>query len=172
MALLPIILHPDPVLRKRAEPVTEITPDILKLLDDMLETMYDAPGIGLAAPQVSISKRLVVIDIEGRDGKGDTAYKMINPKITAFADIKTELEEGCLSLPDMACVVTRPEQVTITYMDVNGKEHELNADGLLAKAIQHELDHLDGKLIFDYLSPIKRDITLRRYLKMLKKEGL
>ena len=172
MALLPIILHPDPVLRKVAESVTDITPDILQLLDDMMETMLKAPGIGLAAPQVAVSKRVIVLDVEGRDAVGGQPFKMINPEIIAFSDDKTELEEGCLSLPEMACVVSRPKEVTVRYRDITGKEQQLDADGLLAKAIQHEIDHLNGKLIFDYLSSMKRDIVLRRYLKMLRQEGL
>lgn len=169
MAVLPIIIHPADVLRKKADPVTDITPEILKLLDDMLHTMYDAPGIGLAAPQVGISKRIVVIDVEGKEeGQVGNPLKLINPEIIVVSETKTVLDEGCLSLPDMRVDVERPDAVRFRYMDITGKTQEMDATDLLAKCIQHEIDHLDGKLIFDYLSSLKRDIVLRRYQKALR----
>lgn len=169
MTVLQIHVHPDPVLRKIAEPVATVTPDIIQLLDDMLETMYAAPGIGLAAPQIGVSKRLVVIDVEGgREGEPANPLRLINPEIIAVSDSKTVLDEGCLSLPDMRVEVMRPEAVAVRYMDVEGNIQTMEADELLAKALQHEIDHLDGKLIFDYLSSLKRDMVLRKYNKTLK----
>lgn len=168
MSVLEIVLHPDPVLRAKAEAITEVTPEILTLLDDMLDTMYHAEGIGLAAPQIGISKRIVVIDVEKEEGQPGNPLKLINPEIISSADTRTILDEGCLSLPEMRVEVERPDKVRFRYMDINGKTQEMDADDLLAKCIQHEIDHLDGKLIFDYLSSLKRDMALRRYQKMLR----
>jgi len=169
MAILPVILHPDPVLRKKAESVTEITADILQLLEDMLETMYAEEGIGLAAPQINVSQRVIVLDVEPREkGQRGNPIKMINPEIIAKSEVLTILDEGCLSLPEMRVDVARPEQVTVRYLDEAGIIKELEADDLLAKAIQHEIDHLNGVLIFDYLSKLKRDMALKKYQKMLK----
>lgn len=171
MSILSVLVHPHAVLRQKAEPVDAVTNDIKKLMQDMLDTMYDAPGIGLAAPQIGVSKRLVVIDIGG-EGEGErNPIFMINPEITHYSDGKTTLEEGCLSLPSMRVDVDRPDRVTARFMDLNGTQQILEADGLLAKCIQHEIDHLDGKLIFDYLSPLKRNMVLRRYQKNLKFSG-
>jgi peptide deformylase len=169
MAVLPVIIHPDGVLRKKAETVTSITPEILQLLDDMIDTMYAEEGIGLAAPQVNISKRLAVIDVDHRE-KGDrgTPIKLINPEIIAKSDNLTILDEGCLSLPDMRVEVARPDEVTVRYMDIEGKTQEIHGTELLAKALQHEIDHLEGVLIFDYLSKMKRDIVLRKYNKNMR----
>lgn len=168
MTLLPILLHPDPVLRKISQPVIEITDDIVKLTDDMLQTMLAAPGIGLAAPQVGVLQRVVVIDLNGRNGVSADALRLINPEVIARSDEESELKEGCLSLPEMVCPVWRPSEVTVKYMDINGNQQTIEASGLLAKCLQHEIDHLNGKLIFDYLSPLKRNMVLRRYTKMLK----
>lgn len=170
MAVLPVVLHPESVLRQKATPVEKITPDILKLMDDMLDTMYEEDGIGLAAPQVDLSIRVIVMDVEERDektGRGNP-IKMINPEIIAKSEEKTGMEEGCLSLPTMRVDVSRPEQVTVRYMDENGETLEMDADDLLAKCVQHEIDHLNGVLIFDYLSSLKRDMALRRYQKHLR----
>ena len=172
MAKLDIVLHPDPTLRKICEPVSDITPQLKQLMDDMLETMYAAPGIGLAAPQVGVSKRIIVMDLEAKDDKPGRPIKMINPEIISSSVELTVLEEGCLSLPEMNCDVVRPEKIRARYLDENGIVQEIEADGLLAKCIQHEIDHLNGRLIFDYLSSLKRNIVLRRYMKMLKNEGL
>ena len=149
--------------------MTEITPEILTLLDDMITTMYAEEGIGLAAPQVNISKRVVVIDVAKKDdGETPNPLRIINPEIIAKSDTKTILDEGCLSLPEMRVDVERPDHITVRYLDETGATREIEANGLLAKAFQHEIDHLDGILIFDYLSKLKRDIVLRRYLKMLR----
>jgi len=169
MAVLPIHYHPDAVLREKCEKVEIITPEILKILDDMADTMYHADGIGLAAPQVNIAKRLVVVDTEPREeGERGNPVKLINPEIIGRSENLTVLDEGCLSLPKMRVEVARPDQVTCRYMDVDGEMQEIWAEGLMAKCLQHEIDHLNGVLIFDYLSPLKRNIALRRYQKNLR----
>ncbi len=161
MAILTILEVPNPLLKKKSEPVAEVNADIRKLTDDMLETMYKAPGVGLAAPQVGILKRIVVIDVT-RDDEPKRPYRMINPVILERSETHVMHDEGCLSVPDQYAEVERAETVTVRYTDENGKEQTLNADGLLAIAIQHELDHLEGKLFIDYLSKVKRDMIIRR----------
>ena len=166
MALIPIILIPDPVLRKVASPVAEITDGIRQLLDDMAETMYDAPGIGLAAPQVNISERIIVMDC-GRDEEPEL-YKMINPEIVASSEERSVLEEGCLSIPNQTADVERPAHVDVRYLDVDGNEQMLHCEGLLAACVQHEIDHLDGVLFIDHISRLKRDMIVRKALKDLR----
>ena len=166
MALIPIILIPDPVLRKVASPVAEITDGIRQLLDDMAETMYDAPGIGLAAPQVNISERIIVMDC-GRDEQPEL-YKMINPEIIASSQERSVLEEGCLSIPNQTADVERPAHVDVRYLDVDGNEQMLHCEGLLAACVQHEIDHLDGVLFIDHISRLKRDMIVRKALKDLR----
>ena len=166
MALIPIILIPDPVLRKVASPVAEITDGIRQLLDDMAETMYDAPGIGLAAPQVNISERIIVMDC-GRDEEPEL-YKMINPEIVASSQERSVLEEGCLSIPNQTADVERPAHVDVRYLDVDGNEQMLHCEGLLAACVQHEIDHLDGMLFIDHISRLKRDMIVRKALKDLR----
>ncbi|MEC8128272.1 MAG: peptide deformylase [Pseudomonadota bacterium] len=166
MALIPIILIPDPVLRKVASPVAEITDGIRQLLDDMAETMYDAPGIGLAAPQVNISERIIVMDC-GRDEEPEL-YKMINPEIVASSQERSVLEEGCLSIPNQTADVERPAHVDVRYLDVDGNEQMLHCEGLLAACVQHEIDHLDGVLFIDHISRLKRDMIVRKALKDLR----
>ena len=161
MAILTILEVPNPLLNKKSAPVAEVNADIRKLTDDMLETMYKAPGVGLAAPQVGILKRIVVIDVT-RDDEPKRPYRMINPVILERSETHVMHDEGCLSVPDQYAEVERAETVTVRYTDENGKEQTLNADGLLAIAIQHELDHLEGKLFIDYLSKVKRDMIIRR----------
>ena len=163
MALIPIILIPDPVLRKVASPVAEITDGTRQLLDDMAETMYDAPGIGLAAPQVNISERIIVMDC-GRDEEPEL-YKMINPEIVASSQERSVLEEGCLSIPNQTADVERPAHVDVRYLDVDGNEQMLHCEGLLAACVQHEIDHLDGVLFIDHISRLKRDMIVRKALK-------
>jgi peptide deformylase len=166
MSLLPIRFMPDSVLRDVAKPVTDITPSVLSLLDDMLETMYHEEGIGLAAPQVGVSQRLIVMDIyAGRDDVPKQPIKMINPEIIATSDDLSVYNEGCLSIPQMNGEVERPASVTVRYLDVDGSTKQIDATGLLATCVQHEIDHLDGKLFIDYLSPLKRNMLLRRYNK-------
>ena len=166
MALIPIIYIPDPVLRQVASPVTEITDGTRQLLDDMAETMYDAPGIGLAAPQVNVSQRVIVMDCGPDDAP--ELFKMINPEIVARSDAKAILEEGCLSIPKQTAEVERPASVDVRYLDVDGKEQMMTCEGLLAACVQHEIDHLDGVLFIDYLSRLKRDMIVRRTLKELR----
>ena len=162
MAQLTILHYPDPRLRRKAEPVARITPEIGKLIDDMAETMYAAPGIGLAAVQVNEAKRVVVIDIsEGRD----QLQVFINPEILSREGHQT-LEEGCLSVPGIFEEVTRPARVRVRALDRDGKPFEIEAQGLLATCIQHEIDHLDGKVFVDHLSRLKQS----RIRKKLEKQ--
>lgn len=161
MALLKIVEVPDPLLKKKSAKVENIDDALRKTLDDMLETMYDAPGVGLAAPQVGILKRMVVIDVS-REDEPKRPYKMINPVITAHSDETVVHDEGCLSVPEQYAPVERYETVTAEYTDENGKRQTVRADGLLAICIQHELEHLDGKLFIDHLSKVKRDMIIRR----------
>ncbi|CFX23188.1 peptide deformylase [Candidatus Filomicrobium marinum] len=163
MAKLEIIKIPDPILRVVSEPITQVDDATRRLADDMLETMYAAPGIGLAAIQVAVPKRLVVVDVGDEDAPAPLC--LINPKIVHFGDTPNVHEEGCLSIPDVHVEIERPGSLTLQYIDRDGREQELEAEGLLATAIQHELDHLDGKLIIDYLSRLKRDIIVRRFRK-------
>jgi len=162
MARLPILEFPDPRLRTRAAAVTEVNDDLRRLIDDMFDTMYAAPGIGLAATQVDVHKRLLVIDIsETRDHP----LALINPEIIAREGVE-ETEEGCLSVPGIYDKVSRAEKIRVRALDRNGKKIEIDADGLLAVCIQHEMDHLEGKLFVDYLSELKRT----RIRKKLEKE--
>jgi len=163
---IPIIKVPDPILRQVATPVDEITDGVRQLLDDMAATMYDAPGIGLAAPQINVSQRLVVIDC-GKDDAPEL-YKMVNPEIISLSDKRAVLEEGCLSIPDQTADVERPADVTVQYLDETGVRQTLTADGLLAACIQHEIDHLNGVLFIDHISRLKRDMILRRVMKELR----
>ena len=164
--LIPIVKIPDPVLRQIAKPVEEITDGVRQLLDDMTATMYDAPGIGLAAPQINVSQRLVVIDC-GKDDLPEL-YKMVNPKIITLSEKHSVLEEGCLSIPDQTAEVKRPAKVSIRYLDETGATQTLTADGLLAACIQHEVDHLNGVLFIDHISRLKRDMIARRVMKELR----
>jgi peptide deformylase len=167
MATLPIITLPDPVLRKISDPVERVDTAVVKLMDDMLETMYAAPGIGLAAIQVGVPKRILVIDASD-EGEPRQPIAMANPEIIALGSTTRVYEEGCLSIPDIRVDIERPETVTVSYIDRHGKKQELAADGLLATAIQHELDHLDGQLIIDFLSRLKRDIIIRKFKKQAR----
>lgn len=164
MSILPIIIVPDPVLRKISDPVERVDAETLRLMDDMLETMYAAPGIGLAAIQVGVPRRVVVIDTADEDEEKKPLC-LINPEIVGLGSTTRIYEEGCLSIPDVRVEIERPEVVTVRYTDRNGSLQELAADGLLATAIQHELDHLDGQLIIDFLSRLKRDIIIRKFKK-------
>jgi len=164
--LIPIVKIPDPILRQIAQPVDEITDGVRQLLDDMAATMYDAPGIGLAAPQINVSQRLVVIDCSKDDAP--ELYKMVNPEIIALSEEQAVLEEGCLSIPDQTAEVTRPAEVSIRYLDETGTSQTLTADGLLAACIQHEIDHLNGVLFIDHISRLKRDMITRRMMKELR----
>ena len=170
MTLLAVRLLPDPVLRQRAAPVDEVDDTVRKLLDDMLETMYEAPGIGLAAPQVGLSMRVIVMDCS-EDEEAPQPIRMVNPEITWRSDEAATHEEGCLSIPDHKGDVTRPAEIKVRYLDENGKECELATGGLLATCIQHEVDHLDGVLFIDYLSRLKREMITRRMTKEARLES-
>lgn len=167
MAILPIITIPDPVLRKTALPVERVDDALRRLADDMLETMYDAPGVGLAAPQVGVSRRLVVLDPAG-DDEVKRPLVLINPVIVSLGPEMRVYEEGCLSIPEVKIEIERPSSLIVRFLDRDGGPQELVADGLLATAIQHEVDHLDGRLIIDFLSRLKRDIIVRRFRKQIK----
>lgn len=168
MTILNILTVPNLDLKKKCSKVEQIDDEIKKQLDDMLETMYDAPGIGLAGPQVGILKRMVVIDIT-KDEEPKHPYKMINPVIVEKSEEKDFYDEGCLSVPDQYASIERPKEVTVQYTDENGKQQTEHATGLLARCIQHELDHLDGKVFIDYLSKVKRDMIVRRVQKQQRK---
>jgi peptide deformylase len=168
MSLLDIITIPDPILRKVAHPVERVDAELRRLADDMLETMYDAPGVGLAAPQVGVSRRLVVIDASDKDEEPRKPLVMINPEILTLSGERKIYEEGCLSIPDVKIEIERPAGLTARYLDREGQMQELAAEGLLATVIQHEVDHLDGKLIIDFLSRLKRDMIIRKFKKQAR----
>ena len=158
MSRLEILHYPDPRLRRRAEPVDGVDDDVRRLIDDMLETMYDAPGIGLSAPQVNIAKRVITVDVS-KDRSAPLG--LVNPEILSV-DGELETEEGCLSVPGVYELVKRPERVRVSALDRDGHSREIDAEGLLAVCIQHEIDHLDGRLFVDYLSRLKRQRIRRK----------
>lgn len=164
-----ILLHPDPRLKKAAKPVADLSDDLRQLADDMLRTMYAAPGIGLAAPQVGVLDRLIVLDCIKEEGEKPRPLVMFNPRVTASSDELNTYEEGCLSLPDLYADVTRPREVSVEWIDRNGKAQSETFDGLWATCVQHEIDHLDGKLFIDYLKPLRRQMITRKMTK-LKRE--
>jgi peptide deformylase len=170
MAKLPIVKIPDPILREVSTPVETIGPDLRQLADDMLETMYEAPGIGLAAIQVGVPKRLLVLDTS-KDENARKPLVMFNPEIVRLGDQSRVYEEGCLSIPDVHVEIERPATLTVRYVDQEGRRQELDADGLLATAIQHELDHLDGRLIIDFLSRLRREMIIRRFRKLARNDA-
>lgn len=167
MAKRPILLLPDPRLRAIADPIDTIDDAIKRLAKDLLDTMYDAPGIGLAAPQVGELRRIVVMDLAKEDEKPDPIV-MINPEILRFSDETVVTEEGCLSIPELYYDVERPAEVTVRYTDLEGKTIERAAAERFAICVQHELDHLDGVLYIDYLSRLKRDRVLKKFQKAEK----
>lgn len=167
MSLLNILQYPDPRLRTEAKPVLEFGASLEKLTEDMLETMYDAPGIGLAATQVNVHQRIIVVDIsETRD----KPYILINPKLTLIGE-PFEAEEGCLSVPGFYETVTRMEQISVSALYIDGSAQDFEAEGLLAVCIQHECDHLEGKLFVDYLSGLKRNRIRKKLIKQQKLNG-
>lgn len=169
MASLPILVAPDPLLKRPAKPVERVDAEVRRLMDDMLESMYAANGIGLAAPQVGVPKRVIVVDISSPE-EPNAPMRLANPEILWHSDEAVLGEEGCLSLPDQYADVKRPSQVRVRYLDQNNEIREIEADGLLAKCIQHEIDHLDGVLFVDHISAVKRNIILRK-LSKAKKHG-
>jgi peptide deformylase len=170
MAILPIIETPDPRLKVKSQPVTAFDDKLQTLIDDMFETMYDAPGIGLAAIQVSVAQRLLVIDLQEKDEETDTSIRnpmvFINPEILEESEEVTVYSEGCLSVPEQYADVARPAVIKAKWLDRDGKEHVETLDGLLATCLQHEMDHLEGILFIDHLSKLKRDMLLKKLNKM------
>ncbi|AEM40011.1 Peptide deformylase [Ketogulonicigenium vulgare WSH-001] len=168
MTTRPILIHPDPRLRAIAKPLPDISDEIRRLADDMLETMYDAPGIGLAGPQVGQLQRIIVLDC-AKDPDAPQPLVMVNPQIVWSSDDRSVYEEGCLSIPDQYAEVERPASVKVRWLDLNGNEQDREMEGLWATCVQHEIDHLDGKLFIDYLGPMKRQLITRK-MEKLKRE--
>lgn len=168
MALLTILTEPDPRLHVRAKPVDVVDNEIRQLMEDMLETMYANDGIGLAATQVGINKRVIVMDVEEDDNTTRHLLKMANPEILTVSEEKTPLNEGCLSVPELRAEVIRPSTVRVRYLDENNQLQEQEASGYLAKCIQHEIDHLNGILFIDHLSRLKREMMLKKLAKHKK----
>jgi peptide deformylase len=180
MTLRPILIAPDPRLKQVSQPVTQVTDELRALMDDMLETMYEAPGIGLAAIQIGVPKRIIVIDVgrpvdeQGEDIEEPTKEQIlaarkpmyfVNPEITWSSDEMVECQEGCLSVPDLYEEVERPARVRVKFIDYHGKQQEIDCEGLLAVCIQHEMDHLEGILFIDHLSSLKRNMMLKKLSK-------
>ena len=166
MTIRKILTEPDPFLRQKSSEVDKVDEEIRKLMDDMLETMYEAPGIGLAAIQVGIPKRIIVIDISKEEKKIPLYF--VNPKIIVKSKNNSTYEEGCLSVPGQFAEIDRPDRCHISYLDYNGKQQELKAEGLLATCIQHEMDHLEGILFIDYLSKLKKSFIVKKLSKQKK----
>lgn len=170
MTIKPIIILPDPLLKQVSEPVATVDDAVRKLADDMLETMYDAPGIGLAAIQIGVPRRLLVIDVS-KEGEEKQPLVVINPTILKSSDERSVYEEGCLSIPDYYAEVERPATLTVEFVDRDGKMQTIDADGLLATCLQHEIDHLNGTLFIDHISKLKRDMVIRKFTKASKTRG-
>jgi len=168
MALRDILILPDKRLRLVSEPVKKIDAEVKKLVEDMFETMYDAPGIGLAAIQVGVPRRIVTVDLSKKDEDKEQRV-LINPQVVWSSDDKRVHEEGCLSIPEFYEDVERPAQVRVKFLDLAGKEHELEASGLLATCLQHEIDHTNGVLFIDHISKLKRDMVLKKFKKAAKR---
>ena len=167
MAKLSIIVAPDPRLKVKCKPVVRVDAKVARLMDDMLETMYAAPGIGLAAPQVGVAQRVIVLDI-AKDDEKPSPLRMANPELVWVSDEDAVFNEGCLSLPEHYADVTRPARIRVRYLDHENEIRELAAEGTLATCIQHEMDHLDGILFVDHLTALKRNIILRKLVKAKK----
>ena len=170
MAVREILILPDKRLRKVSEPVKKIDAGIRRLVDDMLETMYDAPGIGLAAIQIGTSKRVVTMDLAKKE-EPKNPQVFINPEIVWSSDEKAVYEEGCLSIPEIYSDVERPAQVKVKYLDLEGELHEIEANGLLSTCLKHEVDHLNGILFIDHLSRLKRERIIKKFTKVAKRAG-
>jgi peptide deformylase len=171
MTIKPLIILPDPLLRQVSQPIERVDADLQRLSDDMLETMYDAPGIGLAAIQIGVPRRMLVIDLS-KEGEEKQPLIFINPEIVRSSDERSVYEEGCLSIPDYYAEVERPANVTVKYLDREGKEQSVEADGLLATCLQHEIDHLNGVLFIDHISRLKREMVIKKFTKAAKSKVL
>ena len=167
MPIKPLVILPDPVLRLVSKPVERVDAPLLKLADDMFETMYDAPGIGLAAIQIGEPLRMLVIDL-AKEGEPPAPQVFINPEILESSDERSIYEEGCLSIPDYYAEVERPAKVRVKYLDRDGRQQEMEADSLLATCLQHEIDHLNGVLFIDHISKLKRDMVVKKFKKLAK----
>ena len=163
----PLVILPDPVLRQLSRPVERVDDQLRRLADDMLETMYDAPGIGLAAIQIGEPLRMLVIDLS-KDDEPNAPHVFINPEIAATGEDVSVYEEGCLSIPDYYAEVERPATITVRYLDRDGREQTMDADGLMATCLQHEIDHLNGVLFIDHISKLKRDMVVRKFRKLAR----
>lgn len=170
MTIRPLILLPDPILKTQSKRIEKVDKHLLKLADDMLETMYDAPGIGLAAVQIGEPIQMLVIDL-AKEGEEKAPQIFINPEILSFTQELSTYEEGCLSIPDYYADVERPAGVRVKYIDRLGAPHEIEATGLLATCLQHEIDHLNGVLFIDYISKLKREMVIRKFGKIAKQRG-
>lgn len=170
MSIKPLIILPDPVLREVSKPVEHVDDSVRAFADDLLATMYDAPGIGLAAIQVGEPRRMLVIDL-AKDDQPKDPHVFINPEIVKSSDDINVHEEGCLSIPDYYAEVERPASVTVDYVGLDGKRHEIEAEGMMATCLQHEIDHLNGVLFIDHISKLKRDIVVRRFRKMARERA-
>jgi len=168
--ILPLVILPDPILREVSKPVERVDDAVRRLADDMVETMYDAPGIGLAAIQIGQPLRMLVIDLSKED-EPKAPQLFINPQIVARGEGASVYEEGCLSIPDYYAEVERPDTVTVNYIDRDGKERQVAADGLLATCLQHEIDHLNGVLFIDHISKLKRDMVVRKFRKLAREKA-
>jgi peptide deformylase len=164
MTIKPLIILPDPLLRQQSKPFEKVDSDVLRLADDMLETMYDAPGIGLAAIQVGVARRMLVIDVS-REDEDKAPMVFINPEVVRVSDDISVYEEGCLSIPDYYAEVERPAALTVQYIDRDGKQQTLEADGMMATCLQHEIDHLNGVLFIDHISRLKREMVIKKFTK-------
>lgn len=169
MTIKPLIILPDPLLRQVSQPVERVDVELNQLIDDMLETMYEAPGIGLAAIQVGVPRRLLVIDV-AKEGEDRQPLVFINPEIIKASDERSVYEEGCLSIPDYYAEVERPASISVKSLDRNGKEQMTEADGILATCLQHEMDHLNGVLFIDHISRLKREMVIKRFTKAARQK--
>jgi peptide deformylase len=167
MSIKPLVILPDPILRQVSRPVERMDDQVRKLADDMLDTMYDAPGIGLAAVQVGVPIRMLVIDL-AKEGEKPTPHIFINPEIVESSEDRSVYEEGCLSIPDYYAEVERPASVRVKYIDRDGKAQEIVAEQLMATCLQHEIDHLNGVLFIDHISKLKRDMVVKKFKKLAR----
>jgi peptide deformylase len=171
MAIHHILTIPEPVLRTKAKLIERVDAELRRLMDDMLETMYDAPGIGLAAPQIGVSRRLIVMD-PAKDDAPKTPLIMVNPEILDRSEEMRLHDEGCLSIPDFTAEIERPAKTRVAFIDREGKEQEVELEGIWSTLVQHEIDHLNGILFIDYLSRLKRDMVVRKFTKQKRASAL
>ena len=167
MTIKPLIILPDPLLRQVSTPFEQVDADVKRLAEDMLETMYDAPGIGLAAIQIGVPKRMLVLDV-AKEGEEKNPQVIINPEILTTSEERSTYEEGCLSIPDYYAEVERPASLKVRYIDIDGKEQIADADGIFATCLQHEMDHLNGVLFIDHISRLKREMVIKKFTKLAR----